>query len=67
MAKRRAGVQHSPPEAVLPDRALCLPTLSQFLIVNKTFLSLSLRSDQNIQIRVVACFSRFSDEELKTA
>ena len=30
------------PEAVLPDRALCLPTFSHFLIVNKTSLSLSL-------------------------
>jgi hypothetical protein len=30
------------PEAVLPDRALCLPTLSHFLIVNKTCLSLAL-------------------------
>ena len=30
------------PEAVLPDRALCLPTLSHFLIVNKTGLALSL-------------------------
>ena len=29
-------------EAVLPDRALCLPTFSHFLIVNKTSLSLSL-------------------------
>jgi hypothetical protein len=28
------------PEAVLPDRALCLPTFSHFLIVNK-LLSLS--------------------------
>ena len=28
------------PEAVLPDKALCLPTFSHFLIVNK-FLSLS--------------------------
>ncbi len=28
------------PEAVLPDRALCLPTFSHFLIVNKTNLSL---------------------------
>jgi hypothetical protein len=27
------------PEAVLPDRALCLPTFSHFLIVNKTSLS----------------------------
>ena len=30
------------PEAVLPDKAVCLPTLSDFLIVNKTSLSLSL-------------------------
>jgi hypothetical protein len=29
------------PEAVLPDRALCLPTFSHFLIVNK-LLSLAL-------------------------
>ena len=31
------------PEAVLPDRALCLPTFSHFLIVNETSLSLSRR------------------------
>jgi hypothetical protein len=30
------------PLAVLPDRALYLPTFSHFLIVNKTSLSLSL-------------------------
>ena len=30
------------PGAVSPDRALCLPTFSHFLIVNKTSLSLSL-------------------------
>jgi hypothetical protein len=29
------------PEAVLRDRAFCLPTFSHFLIVNKTSLSLS--------------------------
>ena len=29
-------------ETVLPDRALCLPTFSHFLIVNTTSLSLSL-------------------------
>jgi len=29
-------------EAVLPDRAVCLPTFSHFVIVNKTSLSLSL-------------------------
>ena len=28
--------------SLLPDRALCLPTFSQFLFVNKTSLSLSL-------------------------
>jgi hypothetical protein len=27
------------PEAVLPDRALCLPTFSHFWIVNKTSIS----------------------------
>jgi hypothetical protein len=43
MAKRRVGVEYSPsmlepvrPGAVSPDRALCLPTFSHFLIVNKT-------------------------------
>ena len=48
MAKRRVGVEYSPsmlepvhPGAVLPDRALCLPTFTHFLIVNKTSLSLS--------------------------
>ena len=30
------------PEAVLPERVLCLPTFSHFLIVNKTSLFLSL-------------------------
>jgi hypothetical protein len=47
-AKRREGVEYSPsmlepvrPGAVSPDRALCLPTFSHFLIVNKTSLSLS--------------------------
>jgi hypothetical protein len=30
------------PEAVVPDRALCLPTFSPFLMVNKSSLSLSL-------------------------
>ena len=49
MAKRRVGVKYSPsmlepvrPGAVSPDRALCLPTFSHLLIVNKTSLSLSL-------------------------
>ena len=47
-AKRRVRVYSPPsmlepvhPEAVLPDRALYLPTFSHFLIVNKS-LSLSL-------------------------
>ena len=45
MAKRRVEVKYSPsysgpmrPEAVLLDRALCLPTFSHFLIANKTSL-----------------------------
>ena len=49
MAKRRVGVEYSPsmlepvrPGAVSPDRALCLPTFSHFVIVNKNSLSLSL-------------------------
>jgi hypothetical protein len=49
MAKRRVGVECSPsilepvrPGAVSPDRALCLPTFSHFVIVNKTSLSLTL-------------------------
>ena len=49
MAKLRVGVEYSPsmlepvrPEAVSPDRALCLLTFSHFVIVNKTSLSLSL-------------------------
>ena len=48
MAKRRVGystrrhmLEPVRPEAVLPDRALCLPTFSHFLIVNKISLSLS--------------------------
>jgi len=49
MANRRVGVEYSPstlepvrPGAVSPDRALCLPTFSHFVIVNKTSLSLFL-------------------------
>ena len=45
MAKRRVGVEYwlsmlEPvrPKAVSPDRALCLPTFSHFVIVNKTSL-----------------------------
>ncbi len=37
-----SSVSLSAPEAVLPERALCLPTFSHFLIFNKTSLSLSL-------------------------
>jgi hypothetical protein len=43
MAKRRVGVEYSPsmlepvrPGAVSPDRVLCLPTFSHFVIVDKT-------------------------------
>jgi hypothetical protein len=49
MAKLRVGVEYSPSilepvrtGAVSPIRALCLPTFSHFVIVNKTSLSLSL-------------------------
>jgi hypothetical protein len=42
VAKRRVGVEYSPsmlepvrPGAVSPDRALCLPTFSHLVIVNK--------------------------------
>jgi hypothetical protein len=49
MGKRRVRLEYSPsmlepvcPGVVSPDRALCSPTLSHFLIVNKTSLSLSL-------------------------
>jgi hypothetical protein len=49
MAKRRVAVKYSPsmlepvrPGAESPDRALCLPTFSHFVIVNKTSLSLFL-------------------------
>jgi hypothetical protein len=49
MAKRRVGVEYSPSMlepvrlgAVSPDRALCLPSFSHFVIVNKTSLPLSL-------------------------
>jgi hypothetical protein len=45
MAKRTVGystrrhmLEPVRPEAVLPDRALCLPNFSHFLIVNKTSL-----------------------------
>jgi hypothetical protein len=48
MAKRRVGGRvlainaGARPGAVSPDRALCIPTFSHFVIVNKTPLSLSL-------------------------
>jgi len=39
---RRHMLEPVRPEAVLPDRASCLPTFSHFLIVNKTSLTHSL-------------------------
>jgi hypothetical protein len=45
---RRHMLEPVRPEAVLPDRALCLPTLSHFLIVNKTSLSLVQRCKQGM-------------------
>ena len=52
MANRSVGVQMLEPvrpEAVLPDRALCLPTFSHFLIVNKL---LSLPSGRDLRRRL---------------
>jgi hypothetical protein len=47
MAKRRVAVEYSAsilepvrPGAVSPERALCLPTFSHFVMVNKTLLLL---------------------------
>jgi hypothetical protein len=58
MAKRRVGVAYSPSMlelvrsgAVSPDRALCLPTFSHFVIVNRTSLSLSLSLSLPIAVR----------------
>ena len=39
------------PGAVSPDRALCLPTFSHFLIVNKTSLSLSLSPSLSLSMQ----------------
>ena len=56
MAKRRVGVEYSPSmlepvcPAVSPDRALCLPTFSHFLIVNK-ILSLCGLGSRNLRPR----------------
>ena len=69
MAKRRVGVEYSPsilepvrPGAVSPDRALCLPTFSHFVIVNKTSLyislSLSLWWQRGVPRARVLCESR---------
>jgi hypothetical protein len=65
VAKRRVGVQYSRscdgpvrPEAVLPDRALCLPTFSHFLIVNKTSLSLSLTLCLSHSLSFLAAYQR---------
>jgi hypothetical protein len=44
-------------EAVLPDRALCLPTFSHFLIVNKTSLSLSLSFSLSLSLSLSLCLS----------
>jgi hypothetical protein len=44
------------PEAVLPDRALCLPTFSHLLIVNKTALSLSLSLSLARSLALVATY-----------
>jgi hypothetical protein len=73
MAKRRVGVEYWPsmlepvrPGAVLPDRALCLPTFSHFLIVNKTSLSLSLYLSLSLSLNracLVGSQARVEEEE----
>jgi hypothetical protein len=57
MAKRRVGVEYSPPMlepvrpgAASPDRALSLPTFSHFVIVNKTSLSLFLSPPSSTEV-----------------
>ena len=62
MAQRRVGIEYSPsmlepvrPEAVLPDRALCLPTFSHLLIVNPTSLSLSLCTSHSLSLSLCMC------------
>jgi hypothetical protein len=65
MAKRRVGLEYSPsmlepvrPGAASPDKALCLPTLSHFLIVNKNFsLSLSVSLSASLGGGVWQCGS----------
>ena len=61
MADRRVWVEYSPsmmepvrPGAVSPDRALCLPTFSHFVTVNKTSLSLSLSPSQSCVLQTGA-------------
>jgi hypothetical protein len=51
------------PEAVLPEKALCLPTFSHFLMVNKTSLSLSLSLSLSVSrahARVLSLFNVLS-------
>ena len=38
------------PEAVLSDRALCLPTFGHYLIINKTSLSVSLSRSRSLSL-----------------
>jgi hypothetical protein len=64
MAKRRVGystrrhmLEPVLLEAVLPDRALYLPTFSHFLIVNKTALYLSLSLARSFSFSLLSLFS----------
>ena len=57
MAQRRVGIEYSPsmlepvrPGAVSPERALCLPNFSHFVIVNKPSLSLSSLSPLSLSL-----------------
>ena len=64
MAKWRVGVEYSPPMlepvrpgAVSPDRALCLPTFSHILVVNKTSLSFSLSFSLSLSLSLFLSLS----------
>jgi hypothetical protein len=51
---RRHMLEPVRPEAVLLDRALCLPTFSHLLIVHKTSLSLSLSVSLSLSLSLLA-------------
>ena len=54
---RRHMLEPVRPEAVLPDRALCLPNFSHVFIVNKTFNSLSLSLSLSLALSLARALS----------